>query len=336
MKKKTIVILLILTLPIYASNINVQSSVEENDNGSTSLELSLHDPISITFDSFFEVFPGAGSVENPYIIEGYYIKTTCGVGIYITGTTRYFTVRNCYVDAVLYGIYIDDVADGTAIVINNTCNNNIYGIKLDTSGSSIVSNNMCNDKDCGILLSSSDSSTVVNNTCSNNWAGIFLSSSDSLTASNNTCSNNDLGIVLGDSDFCVVTYNHLQENEECGVALASDSDNNLIHHNTFVDNFLGGTSQACDTGTDNYWHDTATKEGNYWSDWSGTGVYSIDGEANSVDLYPLDEPAEYTTTEHTTIESTTDVNQLSFTFALLMLVVPLILTRIISKKTKEG
>ncbi len=335
MKKKTIIILLILTLSIYASNINVQNSVEENDYGPTSLELSPHDPISITFDSFFEVFPGVGSVENPYIIEGYYIMTTSGVGIYITGTTKYFTVRNCYVDAVLYGIYIDDVAEGTATVINNTCNNNVYGIKIDSSDSSTVANNTCSNNGRGIWLTSSDSSTVVNNTCSNNWDGIFLSSSDSSTVINNTCSNNDFGIILGDSDFCVVTYNLLQENEECGVVLDSASDNNLIHHNTFVDNNLGGTSQACDTGTDSFWHDTATKEGNYWSDWSGTGAYSIDGEANSVDLYPLDEPAEYTSTEHTSVESTTDENQLSFKFTLLMLVVPLMLIRIISKKTKE-
>ncbi|GAI06209.1 unnamed protein product, partial [marine sediment metagenome] len=240
---------------IYTTNINVQSAVEENDHHPTSLELTPHDPISITFDNYFEVFPGAGSVENPYIIEGYYIMTTGGVGIYITGTTRYFTVRNCYVDAVLYGIYIDNVAEGTATVINNTCNNNFYGIKIDSSGSSTVANNTCNNNYCGILLSSSDSSTVVNNTCNNNsWSGIFLSSSDSSTVVNNTCSNNDLGIVLGDSDFCVVTHNLLQENEDCGVSLASDSENNLFHHNTFVDNNLGGTSQACDYGTDNYWY----------------------------------------------------------------------------------
>ncbi len=142
---------------------------------------------------------------------------------------------------------------------------------------------------------------------------------------NNTCNNNYDGIWLISSAFCVITYNLLQENERYGVYLSSSSDNNLIHHNTFVDNNLGGTSQACDNGTSNFWYDPEVKEGNYWSDWSGRGDYYIDGSACPEDRYPLDEPAEYST----------DENQLNFTFTLLMLVVTLLLTRTISKKKKK-
>ncbi len=570
MKKKTIIILLILTVSIYALNINVLSAVEENDNRPTSLELTPHDPISITSDGDFNdySFLGIGTEEDPYVIEGYNITTTSTNGIYITDTTKHFVVRNCYIDAKYYGIYITNVADGTATIINNTCNNNDYGIRLYFSGSSTINNNTCNNNDYGIWLSysgslmvanntcnsnfagimlelsdsstvanntcdnnyygislsysgistvinntcnnnyrginllssgsstivnntcsdnyregillevsgsstvanntcsnnywdgislsysgssivanntftncglniygytldaylsytvennwvngkklgfytnldstiidepvygqlilvnctnvtvrdqilnsatiglflhsctssdvvnntcnnnnngiyllSSGSSTVANNTCSNNWQGILLYNSGSSTVANNTCSNNREGIVLwisGSSTvinnicnknncygiyirysgFCVVTYNLLQENEEYGVYLGYGPDNNLIHHNTFVDNNLGGTSQACDDCTNNYWYDSETQEGNYWSDWSGEGSYSIDGDAGSVDPYPLDEPAEYST----------DKNPLNFTFTLLMLVFPLILTRIISKKTKK-
>ncbi len=557
MKKKTTIILLILALSIYASNINVQITAEENDYRPNSLELTPHDPIEITSDSDFEVFPGTGTEIDPYVIEGYNITTTDDNGIYITYTTKYFTVRNCYVEASNNGIYIDNVAEGTATVINNTCNNNGYdGIKIDSSGSSTVINNTCNNNtrgirlyysgsstvtnntcsnnnygillyysgsstvtnntcnnntrgiyledsgsstvvnntftNCGldifeytidaylsytiennwvngkklgfytnldstiieepiygqlilvnctnvtvrdqilnnatiglslgfctssaiinntcsnniigIYLHSSDSLTVINNTCSNNNYGIYLDFSDSLTVINNTCNNNNssgiwlwdsrsstvekntcnnnnyginlhssgsslvnnntcsnnsnyginlysssgstvekntcnnnnnYGIYLDSSDFCVVTYNLLQENENYGVYLESRSNNNLIHHNTFVDNNLGGTSQAYNSGTNNYWYDTSKQEGNYWSDWSGTSYYSIDGDADSVDLYPLAEPVESTSSEHTSVESTTDENPLNFTFALLILVVSLILTRIISKNAKK-
>ena len=445
--------------------------------------LTPHDSISITSDSNFidYGFPGSGTVEDPYVIEGFNITTTGSSGIYISGTMKYFTVRNCYVDAFLYGIYIYDVADGTATVTNNTCNNNAYfsiklyasgsstvannmcnyngysGIFLSSSGSSTVANNICNNNDdygiyllfsdnstitnntcsnnnnldgiyledsgssivtnntcsnnylegiylagsdsstvtnntCsnnngpGIYLEDSDSSTVANNTCSNNGdGGIFLAGSDSLTVTNNTCSNNSFygivlyssgsstiinntcnnndwegikldvsgnsnvanntcnyngwgiylsgsgsstvanntcnnngvdgidlsgsgsstvanntcynndrkGIKLGSSGFYVVIYNLLQSNKEHGVYLESGSDNNLIHHNNFVDNNLGGTSQAYDDGTNNTWYDSATQEGNYWSDWDGTGFCSIDGYAGSIDLYPLDEPTVY-------------------------------------------
>ena len=86
--------------------------------------LTPHAPISITSDSNFEVFPGSGTEVDPYIIEGYNITTTSDEGIYISGTTKYFIVRNSYIDAEWYGIYISNVADGTATVINNMCNYN--------------------------------------------------------------------------------------------------------------------------------------------------------------------------------------------------------------------
>jgi len=294
MKKKTTLLLFILILSIYTLNINVQSSIEENDYQPASLELTPHDSISILNDSAFSSygFPGSGTEEDPYVIEGYNIITTDFYGIYITDTTKYFTVRNCYVDAEFSGIYISNVAGFTATVINNTCNNNNIGILLRYSGR--------------------------------------------FTINNNTCNNNDnFGIGLYISDYCVVTYNLLQENKGYGVYSSYGSDINIIHHNNFVDNNLEGTShtgtsQAYDDGGNNYWYDTATLEGNYWSDWSGTGNYSIDGYTDSVDLYPLDEPAEYIT-----IVSTTDETPLNFTFTLLLLVVPLILTKTISKKTKK-
>ncbi len=324
MKKKTIIILLILTLAIYASNINVQITAEENDYRPTSLELSPHGPIEITSDSDFEVFPGTGTEVDPYVIEGYNITTTSYEGISITGTTKYFIVSNCYVDAEENGISIEYVADGTATVISNTCSNNLIGIELVASDSSTIANNTCcNNIGDGIYLHISGSATVANNTCNNNDFGIHLGSSGSATVANNTCNNNVRdGICLWSSIFCVVTYNLLQENERYGVYLRSGSDINLIHHNTFVDNNLGGTSQAYDDSTNNFWYNSVTQEGNYWSDWSGTGSYSIDGSANSVDLYPLEEPV---IVEYPQIVLLT----------LLLSIVPLILTRTISKRTKK-
>ncbi len=449
-------------------------TIEKNEINLSLSSLIPHDSISITSDEDFSVFSGTGTYEDPHIIEGYNITTTSFRGIYITGTTKHFIVRNCYVEATYFGIDINDVAYGTATVINNTCNNNNdKGIVLSSSGSSTVANNTCNNNWDGIKLTSSDSSTVANNTCSNNVRGIYLEDSGSATlvnntftdcglriseftlsaylsytvennwvngkklgyytnldsttiaekvygqlilvnctnvtvrdqilnnatvalflchctyssiinntcnnnqygiylyfavnstvanntcnnnyagikfedsdsstavnntcsfnifeginlqysgnatVANNTCSNNDgrgimlhssgistvannicsnngkYGIYLPSSAFCVVTCNLLQENEEYGVYLRSDSENNLIHHNNFIDNNIGGTSQAFDYGFDfettNTWYDTETLEGNFWFDWSGIGSYSIDSAARAFDLYPLDEPVD--------------------------------------------
>ncbi len=232
--------------------------------------LTPHDSISITSDIGFADFPGSGTAEDPYLIEGYNITTTNSIGIHIADTTKYFTIRYCYVDATDYGIYIDTVAVGTATIANNTCSNNNYGI--------------------------------------------FLIYSSFSTVSDNTYSNNDWsGIELSYSDYCVVTYNLLEENENYGVYLYPFSDNNLIHHNNFVDNNLGGISQANDDGVNNYWYDSSINEGNYWSDWSGTGSYAIDGSAGAIDSYPFDDsPADPLLTPHDPISITSDIGFADF------------------------
>lgn len=271
--KRMIVRMIITALILCALSLNtttVTSSIYDNTTSEPSiLALVPHVPIDIRYDSDFEVFPGSGTEGDPYIIEGYIITATSFFGISIYGTTKYFIIRNCYIIEASYtGISIRNVADGTATVSNNTCNNNYYyGIRLDDSSSSTVENNICsNNGDNGIHLYFSDSSTVANNTCiNNNYRGIWLSY----------------------SDFCVVTNNLLQENEGYGVYLRSSSYNNLIYHNTFVDNNLGGTSQAFDDGKKNKWYDPETKEGNYWSDLGNECTYKIDGDAHSKDLYPL-------------------------------------------------
>ncbi len=296
-----------------------------------------HDPIVITSDIDFEVFPGSGTAEDPYLIEGYNITTSSNYGIYVFETTKHFIVRNCYVDAIEVGIVLFYVTDGTATIENNTCNNNgNMGIYLDHSGNSTISDNICYDnaewgirlwhsgsstvshntcfgsKEFGIFLSYSGNSTVSHNTCNNDY-GIGLIDSGNSTVSHNNCNNNFIGIRLDYSDFsavsnnelfenqhfglslensssCVLSYNNLQRNEEYGIGLYSSSSSNIIHHNNFVDNNYGGTPQGHDDGTNNTWYDTVALEGNYWSDWSGTGSYSIDGFAGAIDLYPLDEP----------------------------------------------
>ena len=70
-----------------------------------------HESISITEDAGFDTygFPGTGDSSDPYIIENYEIITGDEYGIYITGTTMSFIIRNCYVDASWSGIFIHNV-----------------------------------------------------------------------------------------------------------------------------------------------------------------------------------------------------------------------------------
>ncbi|GAH83588.1 unnamed protein product, partial [marine sediment metagenome] len=97
----------------------------------------------------------------------------------------------------------------------------------------------------------------------------------------------DLGFVLKDSHFNVFYYNLIQECVSYAVYIGENSHNNTLYLNTFFENNHLYDWQAEDFGLNNSWYNETTHLGNYWSDWSGTGSYSIGGSAGSVDLYPL-------------------------------------------------
>ncbi len=287
-----------------------------------------HEPIEIYDDDQLASWAnsGTGAANTPYIIAGWKITNEGGIGIYITQTTKHFRIENCWIErrnanSLGFGIYLRNVAVGTvtisnnicnegivlrdstsSVIANNTCNNNdnIYGsgIFLQYSGSSTIINNICNNNTYGIQLDNSDSSTIVNNTCNNNqWGGIHILMSSSSTVTNNICYDNlENGIGLQDSDDNVVVWNALVRNSDYGISLSEDSENNAIHHNDFIRNGQDA-SQASDDGTNNRWYDDTKLEGNYWSDYSGTGSYSIAGTAGTSDVYPSFSPYRYTEIE---------------------------------------
>lgn len=177
-------------------------------------------------------------------------------------------------------------------VVNNTCNNNKwYGInQFHSDNITLIDNTCSNNEEHGIVLWYSPEATVTNNTISNNKGnGIYLYHSSNSILTKNIIKNNSMGIDSEDSENCFLTYNLIQENKGHGILLLDGSNNNTIHHNTFIDNNPGGTSQASDNGENNTWYDITTEKGNHWSDWDSKKPYPIDGTSNVTDPYPLNE-----------------------------------------------
>ena len=208
-------------------------------------------------------------------------NTSNGISIYSSDSI--FATNNICENNSENGIYVFDSYYIT--LSENICNNNTKdGIYAQNSNDTLLINNECGYNTNGITLYNSSIAFIINNTCNNNENyGIYLTSEDSPVLVFRV-----LGIRLSTSDLSIISYNRLIENEGYGIYLEL-ANNNLIFNNTFIDNNLGGSSQAYDKGIGNTWYNSATSEGNYWNDWSGTGSYSIDGAANSLDLYPLTE-----------------------------------------------
>ena len=92
---------------------------------------------------------------------------------------------------------------------------------------------------------------------------------------------------------------------------------NIVYHNNFIDNFPGGISQARDSSGNSSWFNEVLLEGSYWSDYGGTGYYSIEGAVGCCDMYPLSEPVNLEDPIITTgPETSPDTNKISFTYLL--------------------
>lgn len=247
------------------------------------------------------------------------INNTCAngeEGINISGPDILTLINNTCINNNKRGI---SLASPDVTLINNTCiNSGMYGINLFVDKAKIVNNNCSYNNVCGIQLSSSDA-TFTGNICNNNkWKGLALHSSSNVTLENNTfsenrdgvfissctnthfndniCSNNEhSGIFFEHSSAILLTYNSFEKNLMYGVNISNGSNDNIIHHNNFIDNNPDGSSQAYDAGANNSWYDITTKEGNWWNDWLGRGEYLIDGPSCSSDLYPLASPVEQIT-----------------------------------------
>jgi parallel beta-helix repeat protein len=202
-----------------------------------------HGPIAIDGDANFtdtallEGWPGDGSPESPFIIDGLDIDRVGAAshGIRISNTRVSFTLSNCYLTSKSgepgAGIYLENVTNGE--LVNNTCSANTYqGIALWYSIYNTVANNTCSSNDHGIVLYESEINTVVNNTCnSNTYEGIHLGHSNFNTVVNNTCNSNNIGISLYRSDSNIVVNNTCNSSNLNGIILY-ESDFNLVTNNT--------------------------------------------------------------------------------------------------------
>ncbi len=236
--------------------------------------LTPHGPIIIKNNDNFSDYslPGSGTELDPYRIENYNITTLNNVGINVLDTTEYFVIQNCYVDAWMVGIAIFDIEPGTAEISDVTCkDHNFYGISIGASQITVKN-------------------SIVKDNSDNPGIGIYLSDSTEITVTNNTYTNNLCGLYVENTNSCDISYNTFADNIGYGVYLLSNTNDNIVHHNKFINNYGGAVMQARDCGVNNMFYEASSEEGNYWDNWSSKdSIVPIAGLADNEDPYPLDE-----------------------------------------------
>ncbi len=201
--------------------------------------IAIDGDVNFSDTALLEGWSGDGSPENPFIIDGLDIDLggELGHGISISNTRVNFTISNCNLTGAAYqmgkgggaGIYLKNVTNGE--LVNNTCFDSMFGIRLEGSHFYTVADNTCNSNGIGISLDESRHNTVANNTCNYNTDGIRLGASHTNIVMNNNCSsNNRFGIWISDSHSNTVSHNTCTSNTYAGIRL-EDSHFNTVAYN---------------------------------------------------------------------------------------------------------
>ncbi len=235
---------------------------------SSKSEYIIIDPITINQDYEFRnsYFTGSGTPNDPYVLSGVKIigSDYC---ISISNTSVYIIIRRSF--------FIS--AGGNCISLYNVTNIRIEDSIIDQGSVGIISRN---------------SSRVVfdNITCTNLVTGAILLQTDHVIVEDCSIYANQRGFILTNSSSTVLRNNRVFANREYGIYLDQSTVNCTVYANEIGWNREKDKEEvhnAFDDGEGNLWYNLSISLGNRWSDYNTTGDYRVEGEAASLDIYPL-------------------------------------------------
>ncbi|MEM3397380.1 MAG: NosD domain-containing protein [Thermoplasmata archaeon] len=339
-----------VALKTYWNYYNLSTNVSPNSPWRSSGPLHINGNNEFIYIAQTNGWPGNGTAENPYIVEGYEFNGNGGgYALWIENTDLYFVLKNCklwnatfqytypYGPAVMlsavsnatiehniltkskygvkfqggcknirisentvtetyFGVFGEDIDASYIKVWSNIVSANNEGVVFYHAQQSEIRNNTILLNSIGITLSGGRAILIAENFVHHNYYhGISISGASHLNVirSNIIANNGNCGITIwGDSDSNTIVYNTIADNNGYGVSISESSSGNKVYGNNFYrNNGAGKGTNGASQGYDdvgNSWDDGTN--GNYWSNWDGTGGYPIDGGANAEDRYPYTSP----------------------------------------------
>lgn len=314
------IVLLLLTLTI--GNVKVVSSNDTltKDITFTSSQYTEHDPFVIESDAELteQGWPGNGTEENPYLIEGLSIKSDSSAScIRISNTRKHVLLRDCGIQTESeshynYGIYLVNTENIT--IERCEINYDHRGIWVEESSGieirmNVIVPNSIESYGNGIFLYRSFDCKILANEIGTYRYDIYTWSDGIEVLESNNCSFSDNRIIgharsveVLDSNYSEITENTMHSCHY-GIYLSGSNQSQITKNTIYLASYVGvvirtssnasiysnhvgwNTINAQENGTSNQWDD-GISEGNYWSDYSGEGTYIIDGSASSVDHFP--------------------------------------------------
>jgi parallel beta-helix repeat protein len=229
------------------------------------------------------------------VLSGNNVTAVSQYGIYLGSSSSNVLSGNSITANGWKGIYLSSSC-GNSISGNNITANPDDGIELYSSSGNVLSGNSVTANGCGIYLDSSNGNVLSGNSAAaNSYYGIYLDSSyDNVLSGNSITANGYRGIFLGSSSGNVLSDNNITANGYGGTWFHYSSNNRVFHNNM---------QPILISYSTNTWDDGYPSGGNYWSNYTGTDLFSgqyqnesgCDGigdtsytiDANNKDNYPL-------------------------------------------------
>ncbi len=205
-------------------------------------------------------------------------------------------------EVTLTGFTISSGGDGAVLlqgahhcnISGNTIMNSKIAILLVDSNNNTIKANDLRDNEYGIDINSSSTAdpftnnTIVGNNIIRNIGGIEFRIASGNTVSGNSIVNNGAAFFFyGMSKFNTVVGNLIADNDYATAFVSSS--NNTFHHNNFLNNQVIFDDPAWHTylipWSLNTWDDGL--EGNFWSNYNGTGSTPYVIDKNNIDHFPL-------------------------------------------------
>ena len=198
---------------------------------------AIHAPIEIegntemdTF-AFNEFLEGSGVADEPYIISDLEIDGGTGVGINLTGVTRWVTIKNCVIFCERYygqSRCVNIIGCGNISLINCT----IYWAS-----------------DYGIYMAVSDDCNIVNCSIYNCYENVFLGDCNNITITRNRISNSSISFpllhLMGNFNGVNISDNILFDGLSTGILLELVTAELLRVNNNFLNNCAQGIALSC-------------------------------------------------------------------------------------------
>ncbi len=257
------------------------------------------------------------------------------------------TIKNFVIDKVpvavsLYGAS-GIMGEKTEIkILNNTISNcnvaiNCWGPSANSFKENVLENNRMAIKIKGEYFSNGQYfsrgyaclNVVEKNIIKNNDEGLHIEDANQTTIRFNSIAQNKYGATLNDVEGTIFTMNEFTANTY-GIQMIAPSSNNHFYQNNFNSNsetvtlqvqtaIIMGKSVVLNglNETKNLWDNGIV--GNYWSNYSGSGIYRID--ENNIDHYPLNQPVDINSIAPSELDKLTQNKIQTQTFIAIVIVV---------------